>query len=1140
MSVCVIRGCKANEIHPEGQFASKTTKEISEILSIQATDFLAIRTPNFQLRLNPDSVPLTEFPDLILQSRPEKFPPPPYHLEIIPNTETYDIILYFNIKTQMNTVFPIMGIKFTFDEIDTFTIENVLERCITTFGYDCTEQHILLAVDDSIVDPTNAAKKYLDDALVTPLIFSCIVSEAPQKKINHRIFNTTQILTTEQSYISDLNEIITFWEPAFREAKIFSEDEMRTLFRDIPTIRNSHNVFYASLQGCEVNFATEIGTKFLAFVQFFKLSATFVSQYKSVDALIKSKSSSRSFASKMKEIENNLPSGTGRDFLSFYITPVQRYPRYPLLLRDLDKETPAFHPDKPYLAQALLEIDQVNKHIDRSSFTMITLEVMDTLQKDFGSLIQINDPQRKLIFSASIKTNRPKLSNGTIFLFNDLVVIAAQPKKTYNYVFSSNIAKFRYVKMLQSPDSIMFSHENKDYYITFLDMIEKTKFFENFRDVRENYIANIKTENSYVLWNEIEVPDTVPSIMGHDGCFIKKHALFFGGNTVNSLSNSLIRYKISNSTWEVTLGSPLPRNSHTTTEVNGVAYVCFGMSRKELNNDIWKFDQDHGGWSQVQVQGEPPMKRMGHSAVEWQGKIIFFGGRDKQGTLLNDICVFDVNDLTFKRYPTLADSPIPRMNHSASIIFDKMVISGGKTEKGIVGELRVFDLITWKWLPKSDSMYISEKCQHKMFTIDKWLVIIGGFSNTNTPLVEVFDTNTQAMVYFENYGNKPFSLNKCAAVYIGNSKIILYGGEDLSTKGPSSYAYELDLSGIKQSKISNTMTNPLLSPKPNSKPLTVHSHNLIPHANLSNGKGVTSHSPPPNAFAKQQHLQIPSPTANRIAPKEYAPRISDILSIRELMEQKRNHCSSEEAKTTHPVQHASTSSNQTDDNQNDDVEENTINSIGVPKSSISNPPPGTVNESSRQERKSLPPNAKQNRISNATPVDLPNPKNNVGQENSNQKLMNLDNYIPSQTFIPEEVYNALGIDTSSLNPAELMATKIKARNFWIKFTNNRKIEEQIAEKEKASVNNFDQKMDSPILLKVRDEISKTIKILKASNGEKVDEITNLVNTSVARENAVLQIQTGNNKILPFNTENLKLAHMDIAKGGVKILKIVAK
>jgi hypothetical protein len=37
------------------------------------------------------------------------------------------------------------------------------------------------------------------------------------------------------------------------------------------------------------------------------------------------------------------------------------------LLRDVDKRTPDFHPDKPLLADAINAIDFFNKQIDQSS-----------------------------------------------------------------------------------------------------------------------------------------------------------------------------------------------------------------------------------------------------------------------------------------------------------------------------------------------------------------------------------------------------------------------------------------------------------------------------------------------------------------------------------------------------------------------------------------------------------------------------------------------------------------------------------------------------------------------------------------------------------------------------------------------------
>jgi hypothetical protein len=86
-----------------------------------------------------------------------------------------------------------------------------------------------------------------------------------------------------------------------------------------------------------VSFASQFGSTFLNFVQFCKIGTVFVSKLNQMDAMIKDLCKSRSFEAKWLQVERGFPTGTGHDLLSFYVTHVQRYPRYPFLLRDLYK-----------------------------------------------------------------------------------------------------------------------------------------------------------------------------------------------------------------------------------------------------------------------------------------------------------------------------------------------------------------------------------------------------------------------------------------------------------------------------------------------------------------------------------------------------------------------------------------------------------------------------------------------------------------------------------------------------------------------------------------------------------------------------------------------------------------------------------
>lgn len=54
----------------------------------------------------------------------------------------------------------------------------------------------------------------------------------------------------------------------------------------------------------------------------------------------------------------------GLTFVAFLITPVQRIPRYKLLLQDFLKHTPDAHPDHPNLTKAFDMVAQIANYVN--------------------------------------------------------------------------------------------------------------------------------------------------------------------------------------------------------------------------------------------------------------------------------------------------------------------------------------------------------------------------------------------------------------------------------------------------------------------------------------------------------------------------------------------------------------------------------------------------------------------------------------------------------------------------------------------------------------------------------------------------------------------------------------------------------
>jgi hypothetical protein len=153
---------------------------------------------DFEDACDPQSVPvhvLNESPSLILKARPDRYPPAPFHLDWVLNTDETQIALD---PIQMNVVFPSMPIPFTMREQDTFSGSDILNRCVEVFHCECSNP--TLRHHGTVVDLNRKAKDLITKGMIESFTFNCTVADSQMKKINQRVFNCAQIISTEESY----------------------------------------------------------------------------------------------------------------------------------------------------------------------------------------------------------------------------------------------------------------------------------------------------------------------------------------------------------------------------------------------------------------------------------------------------------------------------------------------------------------------------------------------------------------------------------------------------------------------------------------------------------------------------------------------------------------------------------------------------------------------------------------------------------------------------------------------------------------------------------------------------------------------------------------------------------------------------
>eukprot|EP00026_Physarum_polycephalum_P003352 Phypoly_transcript_03362.p1 GENE.Phypoly_transcript_03362~~Phypoly_transcript_03362.p1 ORF type:complete len:350 (+),score=44.59 Phypoly_transcript_03362:486-1535(+) len=225
-------------------------------------------------------------------------------------------------------------------------------------------------------------------------------------------------------------------EAAKNDKALISDVELRLIFSYIETILNLHTLFCKELEDVVQNKEMDgVGNAFLKNWEFFKMYSSYVNGYNaSLSTLAYCKHNYPAFDKFIEAAESN-PMCTKLDLASFLIMPVQRLPRYILLLTDLLKYTPETAQDYCAIEKSISHLHTVVVHLNESKrVAENALKVFEIQQSLTGKTQAIMEPHR--IFHSEgnciIRTTSAKMKNMHYFLFNDMILLVSAGKSLFN------------------------------------------------------------------------------------------------------------------------------------------------------------------------------------------------------------------------------------------------------------------------------------------------------------------------------------------------------------------------------------------------------------------------------------------------------------------------------------------------------------------------------------------------------------------------------------------------------------------------------------------------------------------------------------------------------------------------------------
>ncbi|KAM7130425.1 LOW QUALITY PROTEIN: rho guanine nucleotide exchange factor 17 [Ciconia maguari] len=254
----------------------------------------------------------------------------------------------------------------------------------------------------------------------------------PQVDMRKHVIMT--LLDTEQSYVESLRTLMQgYMKPLKPENSLLCDPSLvDEIFDQIPELLEHHEQFLEQIHDCVQNWHEKQKVGDLLVQSFSKdvlvnIYSAYIDNFLNAkDAVRIAKEARPAF---MKFLEQSMRENKEKQALSdLMIKPVQRIPRYELLVKDLLKHTPEDHPDHPFLIDAQRNIKQVAERINKGMKSAEEVErnarIVQEIESHIEGMEDLQAPLRRFLRQEMVVEVKAVGGRRTrsFFLFTDLLV----------------------------------------------------------------------------------------------------------------------------------------------------------------------------------------------------------------------------------------------------------------------------------------------------------------------------------------------------------------------------------------------------------------------------------------------------------------------------------------------------------------------------------------------------------------------------------------------------------------------------------------------------------------------------------------------------------------------------------------------
>ncbi|KAL0489459.1 hypothetical protein AKO1_009180 [Acrasis kona] len=239
-----------------------------------------------------------------------------------------------------------------------------------------------------------------------------------------------EVLQTERTYVTNLKLMIDLFQIPLSKysGHLLNEVDKNNIFNGLVNIYNLHKNLLSRLEERMIAWHHNqlIGDVFVELSPMFLLYNQYTTKYQlAVETFTKCQKNSPQFR-KFLYLRRKDPHAHGHTLTSFMIMPVQRLPRYRMLLEGLIKHTccDPDHPDLPHLREALKQISSIAENLNSRMHEQTQVLKLKSLSEQVRGIKDLIQPNRWLVNEFKLKylTSPDVYQDCVILLFNDILI----------------------------------------------------------------------------------------------------------------------------------------------------------------------------------------------------------------------------------------------------------------------------------------------------------------------------------------------------------------------------------------------------------------------------------------------------------------------------------------------------------------------------------------------------------------------------------------------------------------------------------------------------------------------------------------------------------------------------------------------